>query len=535
MTEELARVRMEVEQRLNDELSRALAEAERLRDAELARAQADAAALREAAAREARQAAEAAAALALEAEVARVRSDAEAQLQAELRALREQAEHARLADQTEAKQTVEKVRDAAIRDSRAIADAANHTLEAEIARVREDADARLQAELEKVRLAAEQQRREELEEIRAQVAEMREAAARQARAASAQAIAGRVVLPPEPARVIPAPSATAAAVSTSPVAVPAPALNASVDASAPATTGGDYYSLFQSMDSAKPEEEEVEEQAVDRPSRFHLALQSLKVVPSKWALPMAACLLIVVGGTLSMGWSWHPDVLARDRTPEPVAQAAVAPRPVASGERFGGLEITTDPAGAQVMIDGSKAGVGVTPLSIARLKAGRHTVVIKAAGGTLTRRVDIKAGETAHLSESIFSGFIAVFSSIPVSVNINGRNVGSSDSGQMMVAPGAYAVELANEHFNFHQTVNLKVEPGQVASYSVTLPTSPVHIDAPDGTTISIDGTPAGQTPLADVNLPIGAHEIVAHYANAVEKRQSVDVKSGGETEITLR
>ena len=81
----------------------------------------------------------------------------------------------------------------------------------------------------------------------------------------------------------------------------------------------------------------------------------------------------------------------------PAAPARPAPPVV------GSLVIESRPTGAQVTLDGRPAGV--TPLTIASVAPGRHTVVITAAGmKPVTSTVVIKAGERARVAASLERG-----------------------------------------------------------------------------------------------------------------------------------
>jgi hypothetical protein len=128
-----------------------------------------------------------------------------------------------------------------------------------------------------------------------------------------------------------------------------------------------------------------------------------------------------------------------------------------------------------------------------------------------------------------------VFSGVPLTITVDGAARGSSEDGQLMLSPGTYNVELASERFNFRETRSIKIEPGQVASYSVTLPVTPLHVDAPDGVEVSIDGQPAGVTPLGDVSVQVGTHEITGRGTNTGERRKSIEAKVGEPAEASLK
>ncbi len=61
----------------------------------------------------------------------------------------------------------------------------------------------------------------------------------------------------------------------------------------------------------------------------------------------------------------------------------------------GTLEITSEPSGARVVIDGQPRGI--TPATIRGLSAGDHSVVVEAGGRKVTQAVNIAPGSTAQL------------------------------------------------------------------------------------------------------------------------------------------
>jgi nucleoid-associated protein YgaU len=85
----------------------------------------------------------------------------------------------------------------------------------------------------------------------------------------------------------------------------------------------------------------------------------------------------------------------------PVTRAAPPARP--APPTTASLVIESRPAGASVSIDGRP--VGVTPLTIASVAPGRHTVVITADGmRPVTSTVTVKAGERARVAASLERG-----------------------------------------------------------------------------------------------------------------------------------
>jgi len=218
------------------------------------------------------------------------------------------------------------------------------------------------------------------------------------------------------------------------------------------------------------------------------------------------------------------------KLPAPRLPNTVAPAP--PPKKVGELRVESTPEGARVLIDGRQ--YGKTPLTVLDLPAGKHTVVLQSDAGTVTRTVTIKAGGATDVSEGIFSGWMAIFSRIPLDIYVNGKPIWKTDDGQMMIAPGRYQVELVNQSLNYREKKTLEVKPGEITAYDVSPPMGVVHIAAPDGVNIRVDGEPAGQTPLGALSVPIGVREIVGAHPQLGERRETVQVRYGEPAEVTL-
>ncbi len=245
-----------------------------------------------------------------------------------------------------------------------------------------------------------------------------------------------------------------------------------------------------------------------------------------WRAAVTAAVVAVVAG---VGWPalryWQSLESA------PVEEAAPAPAPEAApGGRgrgapaaaAGRLRITSDPAGARVLVDGRDRGV--TPLELDDLKAGTHAVVLQSASGTVRRSVAIKAGVTAELSESIFAGWVHVSSPIELQISAGGRGLRLDERNQVLLPPGSHELRFENRAMGFVGVRKVEVEPGKTASISVVPPPSTLSVTSTAAATVLVDGSPIGNTPLVDYGINLGTHEITVRNEEGVERRFTVTV-----------
>jgi len=250
-------------------------------------------------------------------------------------------------------------------------------------------------------------------------------------------------------------------------------------------------------------------------------------------LPRVAAVL-ALGAAVMFGGPYVWNMIAnRPKKPEPVARqpqqtqpatAAARPpsTPAARRRTTGSLEITTTPPGAQVIVDGKPRGV--TPLTLADLAAGRHTVELKSSAGTVERTVTIAADQTAQLEESIFSGWLAVHSPFDVVISEGNRALTLDDRNQVMLPPGRHQVRVVNRALAYDVVHPVDLKPGDTTHLTVNPAPSTLTLTASETVGVWLDGEKVGDTPLTAVPAALGTHDLLVRRANGGERRLTVTV-----------
>jgi hypothetical protein len=169
--------------------------------------------------------------------------------------------------------------------------------------------------------------------------------------------------------------------------------------------------------------------------------------------------------------------------------------------------------------------VGRSPVSVGDLAPGPHTVVLKHASGTATEQVLIEAGKSASLFVPLATsppvtaaGWISVPSPIDVQLFENGRLIGSSSIDRIMLSAGRHDLEFVNEVLGFSQRQTVQVTPGQVSTIKLAWPTGRLAINAVPWAEAFVDGRSVGETPIGNVQVPIGPHQIVFRHPQLGER-----------------
>jgi len=196
----------------------------------------------------------------------------------------------------------------------------------------------------------------------------------------------------------------------------------------------------------------------------------------------------------------------------------------------GQLQVRTEPAGARVSVDGVLRGT--SPVTVPDLTPGEHAVSLESAGGSVKQIVAIEAGITASLmvplsggTEGVpVSGWIAVTAPADVQVFENKRLIGTSQSDRLMVSAGRHELEIVNETLGYRTTRTLQVSPGKVTPIKIDFPKGTIALNAVPWAEVWVDGEKVGDTPIGNLSLTLGAHEIVFRHPELGEQRHAATV-----------
>jgi hypothetical protein len=137
------------------------------------------------------------------------------------------------------------------------------------------------------------------------------------------------------------------------------------------------------------------------------------------------------------------------------------------------LMVSSNPAGAQIQIDGHGEPDWITPYNVSGLTPGRHTVSISKGGFTPeTRMVDAVSGGKSTLAVHLEQQPpTVVFASAPsgASIVIDGKDSGHLTPAQIPLdKPGSHVFLIKKQGY-LEETTTTTLAPGQTFHYSPTL------------------------------------------------------------------
>jgi hypothetical protein len=168
------------------------------------------------------------------------------------------------------------------------------------------------------------------------------------------------------------------------------------------------------------------------------------------------------------------------------------------------------------------AAIAIQPETVADLTPGEHAVMVESDRGSVKQIVAVEAGITASLMVPLgggiaegapVSGWIAIAAPADVQVFENKRLLGTSQSDRLMVSPG-------------------KVTP-----IKIDFPKGTIALNAVPWAEVWVDGEKVGETPIGNLSLTIGPHEIVFRHPELGEQRHAatVTVNSPARLSVDLR
>jgi hypothetical protein len=227
-------------------------------------------------------------------------------------------------------------------------------------------------------------------------------------------------------------------------------------------------------------------------------------------------------------------VLARAefaRTPTAVAPAPLVP-----------ITIDSQQPGDQVIVDGRD--VGVTPMTLSlrsdmrsirvRTRPSEEVAVVQPSP-VVDRTADTaSAAALTQAAARERRGGLRVSSPIELQVLEGDKLLGTSTDGPVVATAGRHELDFVNTEFGYQSRQVVEIKAGQIVPMKISPPDGRVSINAVPWATVSIDGNSAGETPLGNITLPVGEHQITFRHPQLGERTQKVIVKANASTRVSV-
>jgi hypothetical protein len=132
-------------------------------------------------------------------------------------------------------------------------------------------------------------------------------------------------------------------------------------------------------------------------------------------------------------------------------------------------------------------------------------------------------------------GWLAVKGPIPGEIRVAGEVVGTTGTERFRMGAGRHEVEIVNEARGYRRRRVVSVLPGKVTTIVLETPAPGlVSVNASPWAEVWIGGRRIGETPLANVSVPAGSHEVIFRHPELGEKRQKISVAAGAPIRVAV-
>lgn len=226
--------------------------------------------------------------------------------------------------------------------------------------------------------------------------------------------------------------------------------------------------------------------------------------------------------------------------------AALAIIGVVQGAIIAGLVFrSTGSADSRTTADASRPSAVALPPSRPDTDAGAPTAQVATSGFGRTSGDAVVAAQSVTTPGAVIAssqthgagvdsaldvsrtGRVQITSPVVLDVSEGSRLVGTSDRGPLNLSPGTHDLLLVNSHLGIRIAQPVSISPGRVATLTVDPPNGLLNANAQPWAQVTIDGRAIGDTPLANIAVPVGEHDVVFRHPQLGEQRQRVTVKAG--------
>ncbi|MBI2677999.1 MAG: serine/threonine protein kinase [Candidatus Koribacter versatilis] len=248
---------------------------------------------------------------------------------------------------------------------------------------------------------------------------------------------------------------------------------------------------------------------------------------------------------------------AKTTTTQAKSTTPATPTPAAPAATTGELQITSNPAGAQVQVDSSLQGT--SPFNAKSLTPGQHTVVISKTGyQSATRVIEVAAGKSTPLAVTLAVVPMATLSlaSQPAgaSILVDEKDTGKVTPAQLPIEAGEHKLILRKQGFKDATMNTPRLAAGQTFNFAPLLQAGKEGDNpfkrlfggipegkgmanlktTPKGAQVSMNGFTAPNRTPAKLPLDPGSYEITFKLDGYKPATKSVTVEKGKTADIQV-
>jgi hypothetical protein len=134
--------------------------------------------------------------------------------------------------------------------------------------------------------------------------------------------------------------------------------------------------------------------------------------------------------------------------------------------------------------------------------------------------------------------FGAVRLNAPIDLKVfeGDKVLGSSrDTTPIALTPGLHKLDVVNAELGYRSQQSVTVKAGESAVIKVAVPDGLISVNAQPWANCTLDKKEIGETPLANLKVALGEHELLCRHPKLGEQKRTIVVKSNEVTRVGLK
>jgi serine/threonine protein kinase len=162
-------------------------------------------------------------------------------------------------------------------------------------------------------------------------------------------------------------------------------------------------------------------------------------------------------------------------------------------------------------------------------------VAIKTAAAvtTTTAPAAAVAPAAAPAPAPVQTGWVTINAAYDLNVFENGNLIGTTKGGRIRLPVGSHQLQLVSDAIGYRGTQSVQVKNNATQPVSVDLPNGVLSLNATPWAEVVVDGKSVGETPIGNLSVALGSHDVVFRHPELGEKRMTATVTLSGPTRLS--
>jgi hypothetical protein len=144
------------------------------------------------------------------------------------------------------------------------------------------------------------------------------------------------------------------------------------------------------------------------------------------------------------------------------------------------------------------------------------------------------AAATRAAAAMPLAGSIAVSAPVPMRIYDGDRLIGTTEADTIMLGVGSHDLEFVSDEVGFRTRRTVSVQAGRTTTVRLEPPTARISVNALPWAEVWIDNQRIGETPIGNLQQPIGPHEIIFRHPELGERRTTVMVTLKEQARVSM-